>query len=55
MASQVDPTVIRDNAKVSKAAMRTQLEIIAEEITALQNATSVARKMGFDDAEFDTL
>ncbi len=55
MASQVDPTIILDNAKVSKADMRTQLEIIAAEITALQNATSVAREMGFDDADFDTL
>lgn len=55
MASEIDPTVIRDNAKVAKSDMRTQLEIAAAEITALQNVTSVPRKMGFNDADFDTL
>jgi len=55
MASEIDPTVIRDNQKVAKSDLREQLQIAAAEITALQNTTSVARKMGFKDADFDTL
>lgn len=53
--SDVNPNVIRDDAKVAKADLREQLEIIKDEITALQNVTSLPRRMMFSDAEFDTL
>lgn len=55
MASEIDPTVIRDNAKVSKSDVRTQFEIAATEITALQNVTATPRRMAYNDADFDTL
>ena len=55
MSSQIDPSVIRDNAKVAKADLREQLQIAADEITALQNVTAVPRRMAFNDADFDTV
>lgn len=55
MASQIDPTVIVDDQAVDKADLREQFAIAAAEITALQNQTSVARRMAFDDASFDNL
>ena len=42
MASAVDTTFPADNVKVSKATMRAQLLIISNEISALQQRTSVA-------------
>lgn len=53
--SNVDPTVIRDDAKVAKADLREQFQIIKDELTALQNITSLPRRMMFSDSEFDTL
>lgn len=53
--SDVDPTVIRDDAKVAKADLREQLQIIKDELTALQNITSLPRRMMYDDNVFDTL
>lgn len=55
MTSQIDPSVIRDNAKVDKQDLRNQFQTAADEITALQNVTSVPRKMAFDDAQLDTI
>ena len=55
MASAVDTTFPADNVKVSKATMRAQLLIISNEITALQQRTSVAGAHAFygfvDEAE----
>ena len=55
MASAVDTTFPADNVKVSKATMRAQLLIISNEITALQQRTSVAGAQAFygfvDEAE----
>lgn len=53
--SDVDPNVIRDDAKVAKSDLREQLQIIKDEITALQNVTALPRRMMFDDNVFDTL
>lgn len=55
MSSEIDPSVIRDDQKVAKSDVREQLQIAANEITALQLVTSVIRKMAYNDAEFDTL
>lgn len=55
MASNIDPTVIKDNQKVAKSDLRTQLQIADDEITALQKVTAVPRRMAYNDAEFDTL
>lgn len=55
MSSAIDPSVIRDDAKVSKADLREQLQIAKDEITALQNVTALPRRMMLDDANFDTL
>jgi hypothetical protein len=53
--SDVDPSVIRDDAKVAKSDLREQLQIIKDEITALQNVTAVPRRMMYNDCEFDSL
>ena len=42
MASAVDATFPADNVKVSKATMRAQMLVIKNELTALQQRTSVA-------------
>lgn len=55
MASLIDSTVFPDNQQVDKADLREQFEIAANEITALQLATSLIRRMSYDDAQFDTL
>lgn len=55
MSSQIDPTVIRDNAKVAKSDLREQFQIAADEITALQKITAVPRRMAYNDADFDSL
>ncbi len=47
MASTVDVTFPADNVKVSKATMRAQLLIISNEISALQQRTSVAGAKAF--------
>jgi hypothetical protein len=47
MASAVDTTFPADNVKVSKATMRAQLLIIRDEISALQQRTSVAGAKAF--------
>ena len=47
MASAVDVTFPVNNVKVSKATMRAQFQIIYDEITALQNATGLARQIAF--------
>lgn len=53
--SDVNPNVIRDDTKVAKADLREQLQIIKDEITALQNVTSLPRRMMLNDNDFDTL
>ena len=53
MASQVDATVPADNVKADKALFRANFQIIKNEITALQVATSTPRKIAYDDAQFD--
>jgi hypothetical protein len=55
VASEVDPSVFPDNEKVAKSALREQMEIIANEISALQLATSTVRRVAYDDAQFDTI
>ena len=55
MASQVNPNAFPDNAMIDKSALREQFEITAAEITALQQNTSIIRKMAFDDNAFDQL
>ena len=47
MASAVDSTFPADNVKVSKATMRAQMLVIKNEITALQQRTSVAGAKAF--------
>lgn len=53
MASEIDPSVIRDDQKVDKADLRTQLGIARDEISALQLVTSIARRMAFSDTTFN--
>ncbi len=53
--SQIDPTVFPDNQKVDKADLRAQFTIAQQEITALNLAVSVPRRMAYNDADFDTL
>lgn len=55
MASQIDPSVIVDGEPVAKSDVRQQFQTAKDEITALQNVTTPARRMAFSDAEFDTL
>ena len=55
MSSAVDATVPADNGKADKALFRQNFQIIKDEITALQLATSSARKMAFDDNSFDAV
>lgn len=55
MASQIDPTVIVDDQKVDKADLRTQFQIAADEITALQNTIFLPRQMALDDHFWDEL
>lgn len=55
MASEIDPSVIRDGQKVAKSDLRDQLQIAADEITALQDVTSTPRRMAFADSELDTI
>ena len=55
MASQIDPSVIVDGEPVAKSDVREQFQTAKDEITALQNITSVARRMAYDDASFDNL
>lgn len=54
-ASQIDPSVIVDNEPVSKEDVRQQFQTAKDEITALNVATALARRMAYDDAQFDTL
>jgi hypothetical protein len=53
--SDIDPSVIRDDQKVAKSDLREQLQIAADEITALQLITSTPRRMAYDDVAFDNL
>ncbi len=55
MSSEIDPSVIRDDQKVAKSDLREQLQIAANEITALQLLTSIPRVMAYRDASFDEL
>lgn len=55
MSSDIDPTVIRDDVKVNKADLREQLQIAKDEITALQNTVTLARRLMYNDIEFDIL
>ncbi len=53
--SDIDPSVFRDDQKVAKSDLREQFQIAADEITALQQATSIPRKMAMDDTQFDVI
>lgn len=55
MTSAIDPSVIRDDQKVAKADLREQLQIAADEISALQLITSNIRRMAYDDLMFDNI
>lgn len=55
MASEIDPTVIRDDAKVDKADLREQFGIARDEITALQVKVSYARRMATSDTSFNEI
>jgi hypothetical protein len=55
MASQIDPTVFPDNQLVDKADLRDQFQIAKQEITELQNRTSVIRRAAYDDTWFNNL
>jgi hypothetical protein len=55
MSSEIDPSVIRDDVKVAKSDVREQLQIAADEMTALQLITSTPRRMAYDDVSFDNL
>jgi hypothetical protein len=53
MASEINPSVIQDGLKVPKSAVRDQLQIASNEITALQRVTSNARQSAFSDSVFN--
>lgn len=55
MSSAIDPTVIRDDAKVDKADLREQLGIARDEISALQLKASYARRMANSDTSFNEI
>lgn len=55
MSSAVDATVPADNVKADKSLFRANFQIVKDEITALQLATSTPRKMAFDDSQFDAI
>lgn len=55
MSSQVDTTVPADDVKPDKSSIRNNFAIIKAEITALQQSTSVPRRIAFDDAQFDAV
>ena len=55
MASQIDPTVIKDDQPVDKRDLRNQFEIAKEEITALQESTSFIRQAIVSDIWFDNI
>lgn len=55
MASQIDPSVIADNIKVIKADLREQFEIAKEEITALQETSSLPHELAYNEVSFDSL
>jgi hypothetical protein len=55
MASEIDPSVIRDDQKVDKADLREQLGIARDEISALQLVVSPARRMAFSDTSFNEI
>lgn len=55
MASEIDPTVISDNAPVDKAELRALFQTAREEITALQEKVSIPYRIAFSDLEFDNL
>lgn len=55
MASEIDPTVIRDDQKVDKADLREQLGIARDEISALQLQGSYIRKLATSDSSFNEI
>lgn len=57
MASNIDPTVIKDDQPVDKADLREQFQIAASEITELQRRVAVAGQMAFNvtDSTFDNI
>jgi len=55
MASEIDPSVIRDDQKVDKADLREQLGIARDEISALQLVATPARRMAFSDTSFNEI
>lgn len=55
MASQIDATVPADNVPPDKADQRANWLVAKNEITALQQITSAAGQMAYNDASFDEL
>lgn len=55
MASEIDPTVIRDDQSVSKADLRDQLATARDEISALQLVATVQRRAAFSDTSFNEI
>lgn len=55
MASQIDPTIIEDDQKVSKADLREQLGIARDEITELQSSVSYIRQLANNESLWSTL
>lgn len=55
MSSAIDATVPADDVKADKALLRSNFQTAKDEITGLQLITSRARKMAYDDAQFDAI
>lgn len=55
MASQIDPTVIKDDQPVDKRDLRAQLQIAHDEISALQKNSTLVRRMLVDDSLWNSL
>lgn len=55
MASQIDDTVPDDNVPADKAAIRANFTAAKNEITALQDKTSLPGLMAYSDTSFDSL
>jgi len=49
MSSNIDPTKFPDNQAVAKSDLRQQFQTAHDEITALQNKSSITYRMMIDD------
>jgi hypothetical protein len=55
MSSAIDPTVIRNDQKVAKSDLREQFQVAKDEITALQQKVSLARRTAFESGLISSL